>query len=189
MFYNQEELNEIGFAKIGKNVSISKKTSIYNPKNISIGDNVRIDDFCILSAGEKGIILGNHIHIACYCLLVGKEMIQMDDFTGISSRVSLYSSSDDYSGRFLTNPTIPKEFTNVQHGKIQLKKHVIIGSGSVVLPGVTIEEGVAIGALSLVTKNIESFVIATGIPAKVIKKREKNLLEKEKEFFSKMKEL
>ncbi|MEC2449247.1 acyltransferase, partial [Bacillus cereus] len=48
-FYSQEELSEIGFLSVGENVLISKKTSIYNPGAISVGNNVRIDDFCILS--------------------------------------------------------------------------------------------------------------------------------------------
>ena len=48
-FYTVEELGKIGFKKLGKNVLISKKSSIYTPENISIGDNVRIDDFTILS--------------------------------------------------------------------------------------------------------------------------------------------
>ena len=47
-FYSRSELEHIGFATIGKNVLLSRKASIYSPAMISIGDNVRIDDFCIL---------------------------------------------------------------------------------------------------------------------------------------------
>lgn len=50
-FYSREQLEKIGFKSLGKNVLISDKSSIYSPENISIGNNVRIDDFCILSAG------------------------------------------------------------------------------------------------------------------------------------------
>lgn len=48
-FYTHDELAEIGFKSCGKNVLISRKASIYSPAKIEIGDNVRIDDFCILS--------------------------------------------------------------------------------------------------------------------------------------------
>ena len=48
-FYSKEELENIGFAEIGHNVLVSKKASIYKPELIEIGNNVRIDDFCILS--------------------------------------------------------------------------------------------------------------------------------------------
>ena len=74
----------------------------------------------------------------------------MADFSGLSSRITIYSSNDDYSGNNMTNPSIPTEFTNVTHADVIIKKHAIIGSGSVILPGVTIEEGAAVGALSLV---------------------------------------
>ncbi len=45
MFYDSSELSKLGLKSVGKNVLISDKCSIYNPSNISIGDNVRIDDF------------------------------------------------------------------------------------------------------------------------------------------------
>lgn len=48
-FYTEAELKELGLKSFGKSVLLSKKVSIYGAKNISIGNNVRIDDFCILS--------------------------------------------------------------------------------------------------------------------------------------------
>lgn len=181
-FLSEEQLAQMGFASIGKNVHISDKASFYNCKNISIGNNVRIDDFCVLSAGDGGINLGDYIHIAAFCLLVGAGKITMKDFSGVSSRVSIYSSSDDYSGFSMTNPMIPKKYTRVDIKDVTIGRHVIIGSGSVVLPGVVLEEGVAVGALSLVTKSCEEFSIYIGNPARKLKKRNKHLLERENEF-------
>ena len=181
-FLTESEIKLMGFKNIGENVLLSDKASYYNCKNISIGNNVRIDDFCVLSAGVGGIDIGNFVHIAAYSLLVGSGKIKIKNFAGISSRVSIYSSSDDYSGEYMTNPMIPTEYTNVQHGNVTLGKHVIIGSGTVILPNVEIEDGVAVGALSLVNKSCDSFYIYAGNPAKKIKKRKENLLELEKEF-------
>jgi galactoside O-acetyltransferase len=82
----------------------------------------------------------------------------------------------------MTNPTLPLEFTNVNHADVNIGRHAIIGSGSVVLPGVNIEDGVAVGALSLVTKNCEAFTIYSGSPLKRISSRHRNLLELEKVF-------
>ncbi|WP_375577900.1 hypothetical protein ABWH96_12675 [Marivirga tractuosa] len=106
-FLSKLELQKIGFKELGENVQISDKVSIYNPANISIGSNVRIDDFCILSAGEGGIRIRNYVHIACYVSLIGKELIEVQDYVGISSKSAVYSSSDDYSGEYLvlTNNT------------------------------------------------------------------------------------
>jgi galactoside O-acetyltransferase len=179
MYYSISELESLGLKSFGTNVLLSKKTSLYNPSNIEIGSNVRIDDFCILSAGEKGIVIGSYVHIACYCLLIGAEKIVMKDFSGLSSRVSIYSSTDDYSGDCLTNPTTPVEYRNVISKPVTLEKHVIIGASSVILPGVTLHEGVAAGANCLITKSFKPFSILFGSPAKIIKQRSKKLLELE----------
>lgn len=176
-FYSDKELVEIGFAKYGVNVLISNKTSIYNPSKISIGSNVRIDDFCVLSAGEGGIEIGNYVHIAVFCSLIGLGKISLAEFSGLSSRVSIYSSNDDYSGEHLTNPTVPSQYTGVEHADVSIGKHAIIGSGSVILPGVALEEGVAIAALSLVSKNCSAFGVYSG--NRRIAERKRRLLELE----------
>lgn len=146
--------------------------------------NVRIDDFCVLSAGEGGIVLGDYIHIAVYSSLIGAGKISLADFCNISSRVAIYSSSDDYSGEWMTNPMVPSRFTNVAKADVQLGKHVIVGSGTVVLPGVCIEDGVSVGALSLVNKRCDAFGIYAGVPARRIKERSQNLLDLERQLRS-----
>lgn len=181
----RDQIQELGFAHVGDNCRLSDKASYYNCKQISLGNDVRIDDFCVLSAGAGGIVIGNYIHIAAFSLLIGAGKIMMNDFSGLSSRVSIYSSSDDYSGASMTNPMVPAEFTNVTHADVNIGRHVIIGSGSVVLPGITLEEGVAVGALSLVTKKCQSFGIYSGVPAKRIKERKRDFLELERKFLEK----
>lgn len=185
MFLTENEIEKIGFKKIGKNVLISDKCSIYNAKNIEIGSNVRIDDFVILSAGDGGIKIGSHIHIACYASLIGKGEIIVEDFSQISSRVTILSSSDDFSGDFLIGPCISNEFTNVKSKKVHLMRHSVIGTGSTILPGVTLFEGAAVGAMTLVKKDVESFSIYIGSPAKKIKNRYKKILQLEIEFLKK----
>ena len=185
-FLTRNQIIEMGFLHVGENTYLSDRASYYNCANIVIGDNVRIDDFCVISAGAGGIEIGNYIHIAVFCLLTGAGKITLDDFSGLSSRVSIYSSSDDYSGNSMTNPMVPKEYTNVYNAGISIGQHVIIGSGSILLPGVTLEQGVAIGALSLVSKNCKEFGIYSGVPSKRIKERKKHLLELEQQFFDKM---
>jgi galactoside O-acetyltransferase len=181
---SRQQLTEIGFKSVGDNVLVSDKASIYGAENIVIGNNVRIDDFVVLSAGQGGIEIGNYIHIAVFSSLIGAGRIALSDFCNISSRVSIYSSSDDYTGEYMTNPMVPNILTNVTEAPVYLGKHVIIGSGSVVLPGVSLEQGVAVGALSLVTKSFSCFEIIAGSPARFIKKRNQKLLELETKFAS-----
>lgn len=182
-----EQVRGMGFACVGKNVMLSDRASYYNCKNIRLGDNVRVDDFCVLGAGQGGVEIGSHVHMAVYCSIIGRAKIIIEDFAGLSSRVSVYSSSDDYSGAAMTNPTVPAEFTNVHHAEVKIGRHVIIGAGSIVLPGVTLEQGVAVGALSLVKKDCKSFGIYMGTPAKRIGERKRDLLELEEKFLGHLK--
>ena len=181
---NNAAIERMGFLSVGTNVFISDRASLYNCANIALGNNVRIDDFCVLSAGTGGITIGNNVHLAVYSSLIGSGKITISDFCNISSRVSVYSSSDDYSGATMTNPTIPAQYTGVTHADVFLGRRVIVGSGSVILPNVTLEDGVAIGALSLIRKSCKAFGIYAGVPAKFIKERKRDLLELEKYFLS-----
>ena len=178
-FLNREELNKIGFKSLGENVKISNKASFYNPNTISIGSDVRIDDFCILSGKIK---LGSYIHISAYCGLYGNGGIEMEDFSGLSPRCTLLSTSDDFSGQFMISPMVFDKYTNVQSGKIKIEKFVQIGSGSILLPQVTIAQGSVIGAMSLVKCNTEEWKIYGGIPIQFIKDREKRIIELSKDF-------
>ena len=181
---SRDAIESMGFAKVGDNVQISDRASFYGISRIALGGDVRIDDFCVVSAGVGGIFIGRHVHIAVYSSLIGAGKITLGDFCNISSRVSIYSSNDDYSGANMTNPTVPSEYTYVKHADVLLGKHVIVGSGSVILPGVTLEEGVAIGALSLVSRNCEAFGIYVGNPARRVKERKRGLLSLEQKFMA-----
>lgn len=178
-YYSGKELTQLGFCSLGENVQVSSRASLYGISRISLGSHIRIDDFCVLSAGEGGITIGDHVHIAVFAALIGKGKISLDEFCNISARVSIYSSSDDYSGESLTNPMTPSRYKRVDHRDVTLKKHVIIGAGSVILPGVTIGEGAAVGALTLVKEDLAAFGIYCGVPARRVKRRSKRLLELE----------
>lgn len=181
--YTASELLEFGFKSIGTNILISKDAKIYSPGKISLGDNIRIDDFCILS-GE--INIKNNVHLAPGVqLAAGAGEITLEEFSGIAFNTVITASSDDYSGESLTGPTVPGKFKkNKSVGKVVVGRHVIIGTACVILPNVVIGEGSAVGALSLVTKNLNPWGIYIGVPAKKIKSRKKNLLELEKKYKS-----
>lgn len=181
MFYTRNELEEIGFKSLGENVLISNKSSIYGANNISIGNNVRIDDFTVLSSSSE-MTIGDYVHIACHASLIGKGKIVIGDYVGISINCVILSSSDDFSGEYMNNPTIPSEYLNVKHKDVIIGKHVPIGAGSIILPDVTIGDGAAIGAMSLVKKSIPPFEIWVGNPIRFIKKRSDGLLNFEKKL-------
>lgn len=172
-FYSREELKKIGFKSYGENVLISKKASIYSPEKIEIGNNVRIDDFCILSGNIK---IGNYVHIAAFVALYGKVKIEINDFCGCSARCTIYSATDDFSGDYMISPMVPNELTNVTEGEVILEKYVQLGANTVVMPNVKIEEGTAVGAMSFVNKDLREWSIYVGIPCRKIKERNKNII-------------
>jgi dTDP-4-amino-4,6-dideoxy-D-glucose acyltransferase len=181
-FYSENELKEIGFREFGSGVCISRNSSIYKPESISFGNNVRVDDFCILSGGI-GIEFGSYIHLSAYSALYGGSGIILEDFSTLSGRVVVYSESDDFSGLSMTNPLIPGLYKpKYIKGKVIFKKHVIVGANTTILPGIVLEEGAAIGAHSLVNKNCDAWSIYFGIPAKKIKNRNQKILELERSF-------
>lgn len=172
-FYSDEELLAMGFKSIGKGCMISRKVSIYGVDRISIGDNVRIDDFCILSGN---ITLGNNIHISAYVVLYGAEGIELEDYTGISARSTIYSAMDDFSGDYLIGPIHPEEYTHVTGGKVTVKAYSQIGANVLVFPNLTIGEGCVVGACSMVRKNLAPWGIYYGLPVTRKKNRSSNLL-------------
>ena len=181
-YYNEKDLKKFGIKKVGKNVFIEKSCRVLGFTNIEIGSDVRIDSFCNLIVHKGFLKIHNNVHIGSFCHLVATGGITLMKYSGLSQSVKIYSASDDFSGNFMTNPTVNKKFTNVKIEPVILEKHSIIGSNSVILPGSIIKTGVAVGALTLVNKNLEEWTIYQGSPAKKIGTRSKELLKKEKLF-------
>ena len=170
-FYTEEEYKQLGFKSIGENCLISKNACFYGISNISIGNNVRIDDFCILSGN---IQLGNYIHISAYSALYGSKGIVIGDYCGCSSRTTIYSAVDDFSGEYMIGPMVPEELSNVTGGVVELKDYVQLGANTIVMPGITINEGAVTGACTLVRHNLDTWTINVGMPSRVLKKRMEN---------------
>lgn len=183
-YFESEELRKFGFKSVGENVKIAKNATIIGLKNVSLGSNVRIDGNVVLAAYSGSLTLGNFIHIGAGCYLGCAGEITMGDFSGLSQGICIYSATDDYSGKNLTNPTIPHKYLGVKIAPVNLGKHVIVGAGSVILPGVNIGDGSSVGALSLVTKSLDEWGVYVGAPAKKLKARSKDLLKLEDELMS-----
>lgn len=181
-YYSIEELKDLGLKEVGERVLISKKASIYTPSKISIGHDVRIDDFCFLVGN---ITLGNYIHLAPYVSIhgTGEGSVTMKDFSALSSYTTVYASSDDYSGNSITNPTVDAKYERLISSDIVIEKHAIVGLHSVILPNAYLAEGVALGAMSMLSKATEPWGIYVGIPCKRVKERLKDCLAMEEEIY------
>ena len=173
-YYSQDFLNKMNFLSLGKNVKISDKASFYNCEKICIGENSRIDDFCVLSGKIR---IGRNVHITPQCLIAGGEKgIVLEDFTTIAYGCKIFTQSDDYSGQSMTNSTIPTAYKNEYKEKVVIKKYSIIGAGVIIFPGIILGVGTAVGAGSIVLNSTQSWSIYTGIPAKKLKDRSQALV-------------
>lgn len=180
-FLSEEELKQLGIREYGEDVLIGRHAVLYHPERLKIGSHVRIDDFTIISGN---VTLHNYIHISHFCGLYGAEAgIEMEDYSCLSSKVSVYATSDDYSGETMTNPMVPEKYhTSHIHLPVRIEKHGLIGCGSVVLPGVTIAKGCSVGSMTLCNRSTDPFGIYAGIPARRIKERSRKLQELEAEL-------
>lgn len=182
--FSQSELEQL-LGGVGKNLKIDRNVQFVGPKKIFLGSNVRIDSQCILIGGE-GIHIGDYVHIAWGCHLTASgATITLESFTGLSSGVKIFSATDDYSEGHLTNPTVDVSYKKVRSGPVLLCRHSIIGANSVVMPGVVIELGASVGALSFINKRIPKFSIVSGNPPRLVGRRNgERLLDLEKEFLN-----
>lgn len=171
-FYTENELANLGLKAYGKGVKLSRFARLYSPSTIILGDNVRIDDFCILS-GQ--ISIGSNVHISAYVALYGSRGIVLEDYTGISPRTSVFSAMDDFGGDFLIGPIHDDYKTKVTGGKVILKKFSQIGAHCVVFPNIVIGEGAVVGACSLVRSSLLPWKIYCGTPVTILKDRKKTL--------------
>lgn len=170
----------MSFRKLGRNVRISDKASIYNMDQIEIGDNSRIDDFCVVSGKVK---IGRNVHVAVFCNVAGgTEGVTLEDFSGLAYGCHVFSQSDDYSGLSMTNPTVPAQYKKETKRAVSIGRHCIVGAKSLVFPGVRMAEGCSLGAMSMLTKSTEPWSVYFGIPAKKIKNRRQDLLQMEKTY-------
>ena len=173
-YMTDEEVGSLGFRHVGRGVKISTRAAIYDADRISIGDHSRIDDFTVLAGS---IDIGRNVHVTVFCNLAGgRAGISIGDFSTLAYGCHLIAQTDDYTGATMTNSTLPLEYRSEITAPVVLSRHVILGTGTVVLPGVIIGEGTASGACTLFLESSEPWSIYAGQPARLMRARSKDLL-------------
>src|SRR5581483_3443261 len=182
-YYAPSELETFGFERLGKNVRISRSAALYNCHHISIGDNVRIDNYCTLApSGDARIVIGNFVHISAYNFMNGAADLTLEDFVTTAPYVGIFTSTDDYSGRHMTGAVVPRELIGSYSAAVLIEKHCIIGVSSAVMPGVILALGTAVGAHSFIREGTNPLDIVAGVPGKCIGKRKDDFLLLEKKI-------
>ena len=175
-YYISPELRQMGFARVGENSAVSRNCTIIGLANIAIGDNVRIDGFTSIIAPGGSVKIGSHVQIGIGCVLGAKAGITLEDFSSLSHGVRILTAVDDYGGRHLTNSTLPGAVLGVQAAPVLIGRYVPVGAGTLILPGVEVEEGAAVGAMSLVRASLPGWRIYAGNPLQELGERSRDLL-------------
>jgi len=148
VYLSVQELHDIGFTKVGKNPRISNKSSFYGISG-RIGDNVRIDDFCVL---KGSVALGSFVHIASFGLISGAHApVEIGDFVTLSARTTVLTGTDDFGAEDSLNNS---EYASIIIGPIKIELGTIIGAGALILPNVTVGVGASIGAGCIVFQDV-----------------------------------
>lgn len=166
-----------GYRKLGFNVRIFPEARLVLRGGIEIGSNVIIDDFAFIVGGKPGdplVSIGDYCHIASHTSFTGGGELVLGDFTSYGSGTKIVTGSEYFTeGTYLTNPTVPAPWRQAKRSFVRIGKHSILGLNVTVMPGVTIGEGCAVGANTLVLKDLAPWGIYAGQPARRLAERPK----------------
>lgn len=182
-FLDPAALSSLGLARLGDGVLIHPTVIIIGLENLSIGDCSRIDAYTVIVANGP-VSIGRNVHVGAGCYMAGAGGIEIADFAGVSQGARIYSVTDDFSGRAMTGPTLPPAFTAVAKAPVVIGRHVVLGSGSAVLPGAHVGDGCAIGAMSLVNRSLPPWGLYAGAPARLVRERRRDLLALEERYLA-----
>ena len=153
-FLDADELTALGLAQLGEGVMISRHAVLLSPERIWVGDHSRIDAFSVLSAGRPHLKLGHHVHVSVRVTIVGQAAFEIGDFSGLSVGTTVLTSTDTFTGDALYGPVVPREYRDTMDAPVTIGPRVVVGAHSIVMPGVTIGEGTAVAATSLVKSDV-----------------------------------
>jgi NAD(P)-dependent dehydrogenase (short-subunit alcohol dehydrogenase family)/acetyltransferase-like isoleucine patch superfamily enzyme len=168
--YSINELKNLGVHVKGQNILISKFVNIYNPSNLTLHDNIRIDDFTILSCKGK-IEIYDYVRISSHCLITSETTIIIHQYSNISSGVKIFGGMNNTT-HTITNPLIPSKYSTMEIGDVIINKYCIIGSNAIIYPNCCLNEGTTIQPLTVANINTEPWTIYNGSPIKIIGKKQ-----------------
>lgn len=159
----------------GRNFTIYPLAKVIGWENISVGDEVVIDDNCFIYAIEGGVEFGDFSHLCVGSVLMAGGVLHIGNFTTISPGCIIMASTEAYDGTGLYgHPSIPREYRNHENKDTVIGDLVHVGMGCRILPGVHIGEGVSVGSGSIVTRDLPPWTICYGSPCKPMRDKPKD---------------
>jgi acetyltransferase-like isoleucine patch superfamily enzyme len=174
----------------GRNVSFGVNVTLRHPRKIRLGDDVAVDDGCVLDAkgtANEGIRIGRRVFLGRNTILACKDGdIVLDDGVNISYQCAVFSASsvrigaDTLLAAFCYVVGGGHEFGRtdvpvIRQGRpskgIDVGRGCWLGAGAAILDGVSVGHDAVIGAHAVVTDDVPAFAIAAGAPARVVRDR------------------
>ena len=143
--------------------------TILKAKFQKIGTNVRFQNKDLFT--YKNILLGNDIYIGPGAVFLSKDStIHIADKVLFGPNVTIITGDHpiDLRGKYIHDIVKKKPGEDLP---VIIKEDVWVGTGAIILKGVTISEGAVIAAGALVNKDVPPYAIVGGIPAKILKYR------------------
>lgn len=132
-----------------------------------IGDHVFIGPQSYIQGRHDGrFVLGNHVWIGPQAFLDARDLV-VEDFVGWGPGAKVLGSS--HTGIPIDTPIIQ---TDLEIKPVRIEREADIGTGAVILPGVTVGRGAIVGAGAVVTKDVAAYSITAGVPARFMSWRE-----------------
>ncbi len=177
--------------RVGAGLIIGRNVVIRHPSNILLGDNVTIDDNCVIDgrgAGESGVVLEDDVIINRNCLVLAKGgPIEIGKRTTLGSNSVVVSTTGVRIGEAVMTAgncclsagayridgigaVMDNEFYS--KGPITIDEGTWLGTGVIVLDGVHIGSGAVVGAGAVVKNDVPEHGVAVGVPARVVRTRQ-----------------
>lgn len=150
--------------KYGRNVKVDPRAFIARGGPVNLGDNVVIRAGAMLLPSGGSISIGQGSSVNHYSVINGYGGVRIGENVLIAAMVSIFSSKHNFEDR---NIAITKQGMSTKGG-VTIEDDVWIGTQCTILDGVTIGKGCVVAAGTVVTKNVPSFSIIAGVPAKII---------------------
>lgn len=118
----------------------------------------------LYSRGLPGLVVGNRCFLGDGVVLDMADKITLADDVTLSAEVFVLT----HTNVGYKNHPLQKSIMRIR-GEVNFDRGAFVGVRAIIMPGVTVGERSAVGALTLVNKSVKKSTLVAGIPAKLIK--------------------
>lgn len=174
--------------KIGKS-QVDRSVRVYGGGEVVVGNRSRIDQGVIICAGEKGVFIGDNVHVSHNVLIAGSGgRVELQDFCGIGAYSKIYTATENPFSS-LTNPTIPPKYRKSSVGDVIVGRHALVYPDVIICPGVKLGLGSSVGAKTIVKEDVPDGILIVGEGRVIGRRNIAEMLELERQYLEGLRDL